>query len=99
MVAFRMRKFAVLLSITCLMLSACSKTETTEPTQASQVVASSPVKQAASEEFKPVLYIDPKAEAGSLPYRQLRSLMVAFITDGTGSLPYRQLRRSLISAV
>ena len=63
MVALRMRKFAVLLSVACLLLVGCSETESNETKQASQAVAPEPVAKAASEEFKPILYIDTKAEA------------------------------------
>jgi|GEM_PF-5169189 len=63
MVALRMRKFAVLLSVACLLLVGCSETESNETKQASQAVAPEPIAKAASEEFKPILYIDTKAEA------------------------------------
>ena len=63
MVALRMRKFAVLLSVACLLLVGCSETESNETKQASQAVAPEPVAKAASEEFKPILYIDTKEEA------------------------------------
>ena len=59
----RMKKIAALLSVSCLLLAGCAETESNETKQASQAVAPKPVAKAASEEFKPILYIDTKAEA------------------------------------
>ena len=60
---FRMKKIAALLSVACLLLVGCAEAESNKTEQASQAVAPKPVTKAASEEFKPILYVDPKAEA------------------------------------
>ena len=51
MVALRMRKFAVLLSVACLLLVGCSETESNETKQASQSVAPETVAKAADRQL------------------------------------------------